>query len=221
MTSEDLQSLKAIALMGGCRGPVWISSQMLATALKTSPQTAARRLRSLETRELIHRTVRPDGQFITVTKKGGELLKREYAEYRRIFESDRAGYVLAGVVVSGIGEGRYYMSLEPYRRQFQEKLGFLPFPGTLNIRLSPASIEARMRLELREWIPISGFSMDNRTFGDAKCMPCRIDGLDCAIIVPGRTHYPEDVIEVISAQDLRAALGVEDRDEVRIEIPTD
>lgn len=221
MTYEDVQSLKAIALMGGCRGPVWISSQMLAAALETSPQTAARRLKSMEARGLINRTVRPDGQFITVTKKGEELLKKEYAEYRRIFESDRTGYVLAGVVVSGIGEGRYYMSLEPYRKQFLEKLGFLPFPGTLNVRLHPASIETRKRLELREWIPITGFSMDNRTFGDAKCMPCRIDGLECAIIVPGRTHYPEDVIEVISAQDLRAALRVEDRDEIRIEIATD
>lgn len=221
MTFEDLQSLKAIAVMGGCRGPVWVSSQMLASSLGTSPQTAARRLKGLEEQGLIHRIVRPDGQFITVTKRGEEVLKREYADYRRIFEPECTVYTLTGVVVSGIGEGRYYMSLEPYRIQFQEKLGFLPFPGTLNVRLHPASVEVRKRLELQKWIRIVGFSMDNRTFGDARCMPCQISGLEGAIIVPGRTHYPEDIIEVISPHELRAALGVKDRDEVRIEVATD
>ncbi len=221
MLAEDLQCLKTIALMGGCRGPVWISSQILASSLQTSPQTAARRLRSLEESAAITRSVRPDGQFVVVTRSGEEILRKEYADYRRIFDSGMKRYVLVGTVISGLGEGKYYMSLEPYQRQFMERLGFLPFPGTLNVRLNPASVDTRRQLELLEWIRIDGFRMENRTFGEAKCLPCRIREFRGALIVPKRTHYPEDVVEIISPHELRAELGVGDRDEIRIEITPD
>ncbi len=36
-----------------------------------------------------------------------------------------------GEVVSGLFEGAYYISKEGYHRQIVEKLGFEPFPGTL------------------------------------------------------------------------------------------
>ena len=48
LEAGDLQCLKAIALMGGCRGPVWISSQSFGDSLSMSPQTASRRLKALE-----------------------------------------------------------------------------------------------------------------------------------------------------------------------------
>ncbi len=110
--AEDLECLKVIALMGGCRGPVFVSSQTLADALFASPQTASRRLKALESQRLITRTLNPDGQHITVTKEGEDELRREYAEYCRLFAHEGGHYTLSGVVVSGLGEGRYYMSLE-------------------------------------------------------------------------------------------------------------
>ena len=70
MEPGDLQCLKAIALMGGCRGPVWISSQSLGDTLAASPQTASRRLRSLESQRFVDRSLRPDGQYVAVTKEG-------------------------------------------------------------------------------------------------------------------------------------------------------
>jgi riboflavin kinase len=36
--------------------------------------------------------------------------------------------------------------------------------------------------------------------------------------VPGRTHYPEDIIEVIAPVALRRKLGVEDTDTVTVEV---
>src|SRR5512137_391202 len=119
----ELHSLKALALMGGCRGPVWISSQSLGETLALSPQTASRRLKALEAERLIDRAMRPDGQYVTITTAGEEVLRREYAEYLRIFGEGAAGYSLVGSVISGLGEGRYYMSLEPYRAQFRTLLG--------------------------------------------------------------------------------------------------
>ena len=109
MTIEagDLACLKAIALLGGCRGPVHVSSQSLAGALSASPQTASRRLQSLEAALLVTRSVRPGGRYVSVSRTGEEALHREYSDYCRLFGRESAGFVMTGHVVSGVGEGRY------------------------------------------------------------------------------------------------------------------
>jgi riboflavin kinase len=214
----ELHSLKALALMGGCRGPVWISSQSLGETLSLSPQTASRRLKALEAQRLIARAIRPDGQYVTISEAGEEVLRREYAEYLRIFGEGAGGYSLVGSVIGGLGEGRYYMSLEPYRAQFRTLLGFEPFPGTLNLRLSSASRDVKKKVDGMEWIRIQGFVQEQRTFGEARVLPCRIREIPCAIIVPGRTHYPDDVIEVISPRELRKELNLSDGDLVTVEV---
>ncbi len=221
MTIEagDLACLKAIALLGGCRGPVHVSSQSLATALGASSQTAARRLKSLESALFVTRSVRPAGQYVAVTRTGEEALHREYSDYCRLFGGASPGFVMTGHIVSGVGEGRYYMALPPYRAQFAEVLGEDPFPGTLNVRLDGASLPVRKRLDALDWIPIHGFVAEDRTFGDARALPCLIGGYRCAIVVPGRTHYPEDIIEVIAGVPLRETLGLSDMDRVAVEVP--
>jgi riboflavin kinase len=218
LTAEDLQCLKTIAVMGGCRGPVFASSQTLGTSIGSSPQTASRRLQALERTGLIDRSVNPDGQHITVTAQGEEVLRREYSEYCRIFGREETSVTLVGTLISGLGEGRYYMSLEPYKQQFLEHLGFEPFPGTLNIRLGQASIRQRKKLEQLDWIEIKGFTADDRTFGSARCLPCKIGKWPCGIVVPVRSHYPEDIIELVSPVALREALGINDTDTVTVEI---
>jgi riboflavin kinase len=219
--AEELECLKAIALMGGCKGPVLVSSQSIGGILHASPQTASRRIRALEGQALITRTMSPEGQHITVSRRGEEALRREYADYCRLFSHDGARYVLSGAVITGLGEGRYYMSLEPYRKQFLRHLGFEPFPGTLNLRLAGPSIPMRKKLEPLDWITIHGFTAEGRTFGDVRSLPCRIDEIPCGIVVPGRTHYPEDIIEVIAAVGLRDALNIRENDTVNVEVVHD
>jgi riboflavin kinase len=218
LVAEDIECLKTIALMGGCKGPVFVSSQKIAETLHTSPQTASRRLKALESQGLITRTVTPEGQHITLTKQGEEELHREYMDYCRLFATEGGTYSLTGTVITGLGEGKYYMSLAGYRQQFGSLLGFEPYPGTLNIRLSPSSLPIRKKIEGLNWIRIKGFSADSRTFGDARCLPCRIGTVPCAIVIPGRTHYPDDVIEVIAPVALRRQIGVEDSDTVTVEV---
>jgi riboflavin kinase len=139
-------------------------------------------------------------------------------DYCRLFATEGGTYSLTGTVITGLGEGKYYMSLSGYRQQFGSLLGFEPYPGTLNIRLSPSSLAVRKKIEALNWIRIKGFSADSRTFGDARCLPCRIGNVPCAIVIPGRTHYPDDVIEVIAPVALRRQLRVEDSDTVTIEV---
>jgi riboflavin kinase len=221
VVAEDLQCLKAIGLMGGCGGPVWVSSQMLGKTLEISPQTASRRLISLENQGYISRSIRPDGQYVIVSRTGEEELRREYAEYCRIFERHIKHFTLEGVVTDGLGEGRYYVALPGYRDQFNAKLGFDPYPGTLNIQLTAPSVQIRKKLDALAWIEIDGFTAEGRTFGSARCLSCTIEGHQCAIIMPGRTHYPEDVVEIISPVALRKTLDLTDRDVVRVEVEYD
>jgi len=217
--AEDLQCLKVLAVRGGCRGPIFVSTQSIGEMLGISQQTASRRLKSLESAGFITRNLAADGQHVTVTKAGEEVLVREYQEYSRIFsEGGRNQYLISGAVVSGIGEGKYYMSLGPYKEQFTAALGFEPYPGTLNIRLVPSSLPIRKKIDALDWTRIKGFSTDGRTFGDARCIPCRIGTIKCGIVVPGRTHYPDDLIEVIAPVALRRKLGVEDNDSINVEV---
>ena len=216
--AEDLQCLKVIALAGGCKGQIFVSTQTIGELLGTSQQTASRRLKSLEANGLITRAIVADGQHVNVTARGEEELRREYGDYCRIFVEHATAYVLNGTVVSGLGEGKYYMSLAPYKQQFLSLLGFEPYPGTLNIRLAPGSMPARKKVDALSWTRIKGFSPDGRTFGDAKCIACRIGDTPCGIVVPGRTHYPEDIIEVIAPIALRRKLGIEDTDTVSVEV---
>ena len=74
--AEDLPCLKAIALRGGCKGPVFVSTQSIGTMLAISQQTASRRLKGLETQGFITRTLSADGQHVTLTKHGEDELRR-------------------------------------------------------------------------------------------------------------------------------------------------
>lgn len=212
----SIQSLKKLALLGAHINPVEISSAEFASLIDTSPQTAARRLKSLEDEKLITRQLLHEGQVITITKTGVDVLNREYYDYQGIFSGSGGKKILKGQVITGLGEGQYYISLEGYRAQFREKLGFDPFPGTLNIRLDKSSIELRKRIKTD--VRISGFTDHNRTFGSGSCFNIKINGIKGAVIIPERTHYPEDIIEVIAPVNLREHMGFKDGSKVRVEV---
>lgn len=212
----DIQSLKRLALLGAHNKPVEMSSVEFASYMDSSPQTAARRLKSLEDERLISRQILHNGQLISITKNGITALQKELNDYREIFSGNGAVKILSGKVITGLGEGQYYISLEGYRTQFREKLGFDPYPGTLNIKLEPQSIELRKRISAN--IKISGFTDQNRTFGRGTCFNVKISDIKGAVITPERTHYPENIIEVIAPVNLRQYLNLGDGGTVAVEV---
>ncbi|MDO9522682.1 MAG: DUF120 domain-containing protein [Methanocorpusculum sp.] len=212
--AEDAACLRRIALLGGCKGPVRLSTQALGDQLGISQQTASRRLQSLEKAQMISRTAESTGQFVLVTRSGEEHLRREFSEYSKIFDVKDEQYILTGTVILGVGEGRYYMSIPHYQEQFEKLCGFTPYPGTLNIKLNPQSVLVRKRMDSLEWTIVPGFKDEHRMFGEARCIKCTISGISCAIVVPGRTHHPEEIIEVISGTHLRDALDLKENSEV-------
>ena len=218
VTPEDLECLKRIALMGGLCTPVFLKTISLGSELGFSPQTASRRLRSLEKQHFINRQLGADGQQVTITPVGEDALRKEYCDYYRLFGRQEKTLLLNGTIQSGLGEGAYYMGLRPYADQFLIILGFTPFPGTLNVQLLPGAALQRQRLSSAEWKVVQGFESEGRTFGDVRCLPCSIRDVPCGIIIPGRSHYPEELIEVISPEGLRKRFLLVDGDEVTIEV---
>ena len=61
---------------------------------------------------------------------------------------------LSGRLASGVGQGRYFTSLEWFRRQIQASFAFDPAPGTFNLRLRPSDLGERARLERYSGITI-------------------------------------------------------------------
>jgi len=211
----ELATLKELALQYGLEGEGKVSCAALSDRLDASTQTASRRLQRLEEAGLLDREMVSDGQWVTVTDAGERALQREYADYRRIFEHD-ATVEVDGIVTSGMGEGRHYISLPGYMRQFEEKLGYEPFLGTLNVDLSDESVRERGRLASFEPVTIDGWEDDERTYGPAYCYPATVENRDCDryeqahVITPERTHHGDDQLEIIAPVKLRDELGLED-----------
>jgi riboflavin kinase len=129
---------------------------------------------------------------------------------------------LEGVVFTGLGEGAYYISKERYRKQFIEKLGFEPYPGTLNLKLTTDyDVKTRSELEAYPAVEIEGFKNEDRTFGPVKCYPVTIDNkVKGALILALRSHYDTSVIEIIAPVFLRKHLKLKDGYKVKVEVLT-
>jgi len=219
---DELATLRLIAQAGGLPGEVKVSCAGLAEDLDVSTQTVSRRLQQLERAGLVERETVSDGQWVHVTEAGEQALRREYQAYRRLFETP--GCVeLHGTVTSGMGEGRHYISLPGYREQFEARLGYEPFPGTLNLDLTAESVRARAALSAIEAVTIDAWEDDDRTYGPASCYLATVEAAGgtyegAHAIVPERTHHEESQLEIISAEKLRTALDLADGDRIDVRV---
>jgi riboflavin kinase, archaea type len=214
-----LLTLFKLAELGAYSGELSITTADLAKRLNVSQQTASRHLIELQTLGLVRRTRSTRGETIKVTAKGSEELNRMHLRLKAIFELKPREVMLEGILFSGIGEGAWYVSQPGYHRQFAERLGFNPFPGTLNLRLKPEYEDEKRLLETIPHIQIEGFRDGERTFGPVVCHKTKInDSEDGALISAVRTHYAGDVIEVVAASNLREKLGLRDGDTVRVRV---
>jgi riboflavin kinase len=196
------------------------STTELAGTLNLTQQTVSRHLILLEELGLIDRRVTVKGQKIKISNKGLDELKKVYYSLQSVLEVSRKSVFFEGKLFSGVNEASYYMTLEPYRKQFIDKLGFDPYPGTLNLKLtSPSYIELKKEVTAHRGILIESFSNKNRSYGIAECYQAKINGkVDGAIIIVDRTHYDDSVLEIIAPVYLRGVLNLEDGDLVHVEV---
>lgn len=128
-----------------------------------------------------------------------------------------AKLILAGQVITGLGQGAGFTQLDWVREQFMVKLGIDPHPGTLNLSLSkPADLALWAELKAHA----DTFIMPpDPIWCQARGYPVRIAGrLPGAIIVPEVPGYPETQVEIIAALPIRQELALVDGDDLTLEI---
>ena len=222
MANEEIKPSLLITLyklieVGAYPDEVIFTTAELAKLVGSSQQTASRHLIELEKKGLVHRVRLGRRESVKIMPAGAKYLNSMFLTLRRAFEMKKAELVFEGAVFSGLGEGAYYMSQDGYKKQFREKLGFTPYPGTFNLRVRKEDQEDVRLLEASPFILIEGFTNGNRSFGPAKCFQGKIaDKFPCALISPVRTHYEGDVVEIISSEFLRKALDAKDGDVVKV-----
>ena len=115
-----------------------------------------------------------------------------------------------GTVFSGNGEGRKFIGLPWVKRQIQEKLGFTPYLGTLNIRLTKESVRQKEILKKAEEFEIS----PEKGYCTGILFEACMEGLECGIVQPQLPSYPKDVLEVVACCNLRERFKLGDGSEV-------
>lgn len=120
---------------------------------------------------------------------------------------------IKGVVVSGVGQGGYFTQLEWVKSQCLEKLGFIPYPGTFNIKVDPAYLSLLDGIKRGKGIEILPPSAD---FCHARSYKVSLEGKEAAVILPLVDNYPPDILEVVSPLRLKEALALKDGDRVAL-----
>jgi len=228
MSSKDTKRLKPflwftlyqLLKLGATNGYVKISTSGLARKIGNSQQSTSRHLTLLEQKGLIMRRFEVDGSLIKITKDGLNSITEVYANLKIYMEDQKEEtYSFIGTVFSGISQGAYYINQNFYKNQIKKKVGFYPYPGTLNLRIMGDDLEKRRKLDKIPYITINGFRNVNRAFGGGRCYPLMINNeVEGALIIADRTRYDTSVLEVISPINLRERFDLKDGDKVRVSI---
>lgn len=123
----------------------------------------------------------------------------------------------SGRLVSGTGKGAYFIKL--YSKLLEQKLGFKPFPGTFNLQVQqiPSLDEAKKII------------LNKENYGQVDCYPVLIHNSKAStelihnnfkgyLLRPHKTTHPAEILEIITAVNLRKALSVNDGDEIQCEL---
>jgi riboflavin kinase len=122
--------------------------------------------------------------------------------------------VLKGIVFSGTGEGKRFIDLPWVKKQIDEKLGFTPYSGTLNLHLTSESADRRMSLEKAEGQRVE----PQPGYCTGVMFKACIDSLDGAVMLPKIPGYPKNVLEVIAPVYLRERLNLADGSLVTVSV---
>ncbi|MFH1442435.1 MAG: DUF120 domain-containing protein [Candidatus Micrarchaeota archaeon] len=217
MEKGKMGLLLNLAKMGALQNKVRVSAAGLAIGLGVSQQTANRWLLEMQAEGLL---IRSFAEIVLTQKAAGELegLQKELEE---IFRSRGKKIKIYGRVVGGMHEGRYYLSIPEYKRQLQKALKFEIYPGTLNIKLEgEGSVEGKQKLMANSGIGISGFRKNGRVLGGAKVFPAKIFSKKmqraAAAIIPFKSHYGSEVLELISSEFLRKSMHLKNGQELEV-----
>ena len=121
---------------------------------------------------------------------------------------------ITGKIISGEGEGAYFTQIDWVQQQCDEKLGFKPYPGTLNLEISEEYLSVVEPLDQKEGVELIS---PDPNFCNAKVFPVSLGDIIGAIILPEekvRIH-PKNIIEIIAPVNIKESLNVKDGDSLK------
>lgn len=121
---------------------------------------------------------------------------------------------LEGKVKEGKGEAQKFLSMKPYKQKIKQEIGFIPFPGTLNLEAKQDEIEKLK--DQKKGRVIEGFEHEGKDFGGLKLYSIEIEGLEAALLDIDRADHGKEIIEIIAKKKLRDEIGLENGEEVKI-----
>lgn len=119
-----------------------------------------------------------------------------------------------GEVTTGLGKAAFFLSQEFYTIEFKKNLGFIPFPGTLNVIVSDEYLDEINEIKDN----CQNIIKPDEGFGAVKYIRAKLnDEIDGAIVFPAKTTHEENYLEFISDKKLREVLNLNDKDIVSLE----
>lgn len=218
--SEYIITLAKLLLKGAKDNFIEFTSTDIGIEINKSQQAASKIILELQEMKYVERIKKGHGYMIRVTEEGLSSVKKMSEFLNMALNSPPGNIHFNGILVSGMGEGKYYMSLEGYRKQFKKKIGYIPYPGTLNIRIfDPLSLENRERIERFGYQFIDGFSDSERTYGWVKCYSAIMnDNVDIQsdLLILERTHHDKNMLEIIAPVNIKQLMGLKNGDNVKV-----
>ena len=121
---------------------------------------------------------------------------------------------ISGEVTTGLGKAAYFLSQEFYTKEFKKNLGFVPFPGTLNVVVSEEYLDEINEIKVN----CKNLIKPDEGFGAVKYIEAILnDKIKGAIVFPAKTTHEENYLEFISQNKLRDELKLNDGDVVSLE----
>lgn len=121
--------------------------------------------------------------------------------------------IFTGEIVTGVGRAAFFTQLDWVTEQCVSKLGFTPFPGTLNVRVAD---DCDLGCKIIQTSNVTELLSPDSKNCSARVVPILLEGIAAVVIIPEekvRIHG-WDIIEIMASVNLREALQKEDGDPV-------
>ncbi len=218
---QHVLTLANLISKGARHNFVPITTSSLGKSIHKSQQAASKHLLELEKNGFIERIMNGRKFSVKITSKGHSEMVKLSSILKSSLNSFPSFIELKGILVSGMGEGAFYMSLKGYTKQFKTKINYIPFPGTLNVKLTKREhVEAAQQFRTLNGVFIKSFSDDKRTYGWVKCFKAKLNNsIDCHLILLERTHHDYSIVELISKVNIRKNGKLRDGSKLTVKIP--
>ena len=128
---------------------------------------------------------------------------------------------MTGIIFSDLGQAASFMALKWVQTALQQRLGFKPFPATLNVRPKDAA-DAQVWGRVRDNAGGISLGAANDSFCQARLYPIELviqsgtktDKICGAILLPEVKNYPNDKIEIVAPVRLKEHFGIQDGDQL-------